>query len=257
MLGEALEHHLIVPAPRGEAEGAGAHGVAGEGGAALVGLFPRHHRGCVVRQQMQERRERPIEPDLHDEVVDDVDARDLDGAARDHVTGADDLLEDPGPLAPGGPLEGVLHVGGAHRPAVVEAHARAQPERVDPLVGGHRPARGERSHGAQPVVQLQQGVEDLANHGGRGHVCRLGRIQRRRIGDEDRAQRAAGFSRLLGDAGADRGQDDERQHAPGETAAEPAHSAASSHMVLRRWRPVGCRRSPRTSGRATPQSRRT
>ena len=95
VLGEGLQHHPVVPAPFLEAERAAADRVRGEGGAQALGLLPRHDRGRVVGHEEDERRERPVEPDLDGAVVRHADPGDLAGASLDEGGGARDLLEDP------------------------------------------------------------------------------------------------------------------------------------------------------------------
>src|SRR5438034_8705620 len=118
-LREALQDHLVVATPRDEPKGARADRVTGEAGAAPVDLLTRDDRGGVVCDQGKEGCERLIEVKLHREIVDDAYSRDVAGVARDEGACAGDLLDHPGPLALGGPLERVLHVGRCERAAIV------------------------------------------------------------------------------------------------------------------------------------------
>src|SRR5437762_1906287 len=130
VLREALQDHLVVATPRDEPKGARADRVTGEAGAAPVDLLTRDDRGGIVCDQGKEGCERLIEVKLHREIVDDAYSRDVARVARDEGACAGDLLDHPGPLALGGPLERVLHVGRCERAAVVEANAIPQQERV-------------------------------------------------------------------------------------------------------------------------------
>ena len=253
VLGEAFEHHLVVAPPRHEAERPRPHRMAREPGAALVHLLARHDRGRVVGDEVQERRERPLEAQLDGRVVDHAHAGNLGGRALDELGRPDQLLEHPGPLAAGRALERVLHVGRAHLAAIVELRAATEVEGVGAVIGGDHPALGERGSGHELVVQLQQGVEDLADHRGRRQIARVGGIQRWGIGHEHHPQRAAG---LRGAGGAGEPRDDHSERERGDQR-RARHEPGSSVTAVSRCRPVGCRRRLRTSGRVTPHTSRT
>ena len=230
VLREALEHDLVVAAPRHEAEGARADRMAREAGPALVRLLARHDRRGVVGHQVQERRERPLQAQLYGAVVHHAHAGDLRGAALDELARAGQLVEHPRPLAARRALERVLHVRGADLAPVVEFRAPAEVERIDAVVGGHAPALGQRGRGHQLLVQLQQRVEHLVDDRGRGEVGRVRRIERRRVGDEDHPQRAARAGGH-GRAG-ERGHEEDEEQRGGRRRA--GHEPGSSVTVLRR-----------------------
>ena len=263
VLGEALEHELVVVPPLGEPERPGPDGVTGERGPAPGHLLARHDRGRVVRHQVEKGRERPLEGDLHAALAPGPDPGDLRGPAADEVPGPRDLFEHPGPLAPRGPLERVLHVGRPERATVLEPDPGAQVEGVDALVGRDRPALGEGAPHLEPLVELEEGVEDLPDDRRRGRVARLGGIERRRIGAERQAEGPAWLR------GGGRGQDEERREEPGgqDRAGQTpdrgvrqglALDAGWSTVKRSSWcRPVGCSRRPLTPGRTTAHRRRT
>ena len=176
VLREALQDHLVVATPRDEPKGARADRVTGEAGAAPVDLLTRDDRGGVVCDQGKEGCERLIEVKLHREIVDDAYSRDVARVARDEGACAGDLLDHPGPLALGGPLERVLHVGRCERAAVVEANAIPQQERVDARIGRRGPASCQGGNDAEGLVELEERVENLSDHG-RGRQVGVGQAR--------------------------------------------------------------------------------
>src|SRR3989304_29431 len=97
--------------PRDEAEGAGAHRVAGELRAAALRFLPRHDGGGVIGDQRQKGRKGPVQGDLHREIVEGANAADLGCLAVEEGLCPHDLLEHPRALPLRGPLEGELDVG--------------------------------------------------------------------------------------------------------------------------------------------------
>ena len=263
VLGEGLQHHPVVPAPFLEAERATADRVRGEGGPQALGLLARHDRGRVVGHEEDERRERPVEPDQDGAVVRHADPGDLARASLDVGGGAGDLLEDPRAFAARRPLEGELHVGRPHDAAVLELHARSEHEGVRPVVGGDGPALGEAGPGLEPLVELHEGVEDLADDRGGGRIRRLGRVEGRRVGAEDAPQRAGRRTALRSGRARQDEQADERKepvaarHRPPLGTGDAGGSAWSTQTRSRRGLPLGCRRRLRTSGRTAAQCIRT
>ena len=147
VLGETLEHHAVVTPPRHQAEGAGADRAVAKAVAQALDLLARHDGRRVVGHRWRNGANGFSRRELDGELVHDPQARDLGRPAPDEVGRPRDLLEHPGPLPPGGALEGELHVGRRERSAVVEPHTRAEPEGVDAIVGRDRPALGHARPG--------------------------------------------------------------------------------------------------------------
>ena len=135
----------------------------------------------------------------------------------------------------------------------MEAYAPAQLERVDLAVRRDRPALRQGGRRLQRRIELDEGIEELADDGRRGEVGRLSGIEGGRVGVEGHAERAAvpggacraarralGLAPLTGLGNDDRcGRDDEHDEKRRERPRYRDALAESRERPSSRWKPVG------------------
>ena len=192
VVGELLDHDLVLRDALDELVGAGADRLQGELVACRLGRLGRHHHAGAVGQLGEQRREGLLEVELDGERVDRLDALDrgelglAERALHVHV-----------------PLETVLGGLGVERLAVVEFHAGAQLQHDRLAVGRGLAAQRKLRHDVGLVVDVEQLVAERGEHDARRVETRQAGIEGIRVVTQPDAQVG------LGEAGAgDRRQGD-------------------------------------------------